>query len=177
MAEIAFYFGYGANRTAEMMSWITGKSGFKGKPATINGWILGVQKLNQAPNTLIPTSAGLKPLRKHLQTEWGDKFETYVITPGKGKVRGTLWEVKPKERELIKNWERVGFWYKEAQVKASTDDGLEVEAITECLGNNQSFDRRIDGMNYDPFLFPKATFKLRAEQARIGYYKRIENAR
>ncbi len=173
MSDNIFYFAYGANRTLEMMSWITGKSGFKGRPATINGWILGIQKLNQVPNIIVPTSVGSRPLREHLQTEWGDEFETYVITSGEGRVKGTLWEIKPEERKLIRNWERVGFWYKEVRVKAFTDDGSEIEAVTECLGDNQSFDRKIDGMNYDPFLFPKATFKLRAEQARAGYYKRM----
>ncbi len=173
MAGKIVYFGYGANRTPEMISWITGKSDLKGKQATISGWILGIQKLNQVPNTPVPTSAGPKPLRKHLQAEWGDDFETYVIIPEEGKVKGTLWEITPKERELIRSWERVGFWYKETKVKALTDDNLEIDAITERLGDNQSFDRKADGMNYDSFLFPKATLKLRAEEARIGYYKRM----
>jgi hypothetical protein len=168
-----FYFAYGANRTQEMMNWITGKSGLTGRPAILKGWILGVQKLNQIPEVIIPTSAGPRPLRKHLQIEWGDKFETYTITPGKGEIRGTLWEINPKERELVRNWERVGFWYKEVQVKVSTGNGQEVEAITECLGDSQTFARKVNGLNYNPFLLPKDIFKVRAEQARVGYYKRM----
>lgn len=168
-----FYFAYGANKTEEMMYWITGKSDFKGRPATLKGWIIGVQKLDQVPEVIVPTAAGPRPLRKHLQIEWGDKFETYAITPGEGKVRGTLWEMDQEERELVRNWERVGYWYKEVQVKVLTNDGQEVEAVTECLGDNQSFTRKVNGLNYDPFLFPKDVFKLRAERARAGYHKRM----
>ena len=40
------YFGYGANRTREMMVWITGNENIKGLPAKIKGFKLGVQKLN-----------------------------------------------------------------------------------------------------------------------------------
>ena len=168
------YFAYGANRTLEMMEWITGKSGFRGERAILEGWIMGIQKLNQVPKVIVPTSVGPRPLREHLLTEWGDQFKTYVITQGNGKVAGTLWKITAEERELVRNWERVGFWYKEVRVKALTDNKQEVGAITEALGDNQSFAEKINGLTYNSFLFPKAVFKVRAKYARLGYYKRMK---
>jgi len=45
VSDNILYFAYGANQTPEMMNWITGRSSFRGRPATINGWILVIQKL------------------------------------------------------------------------------------------------------------------------------------
>ncbi len=175
--EKVFYFGYGANCTPEMISWITGKDDFKGKPVMLEGWNLCVQRLDQVPRVAIPTSTGPRPLREHLREVWGDNFETYVIKPGKDKVMGTLWEMEPRDRELVKNWERVGFWYKEVRVKVKTESGEQIEAVSECLGDNQAVDREVDGLNYEPFLLPREAFRIRAEGARQGYFKRMSMER
>ena len=156
-----------------MMEWITGKSDFVGREAVIDGWTLGIQKLDQVPQILVQTAIGPKLLRDHFRQEWGNNFETYIIMPGKGQVKGILWEINKEERELVKNWERVDYWYKEVQVKVKIDKGEEIVATSECLGDNQSFDRKVDGLNYDSFLLPKKSFKIRAEKAREMFYKRI----
>ena len=122
MKEV-LYFGYGANRTPEMMSWITGRGGFEGKPAILEGWNLCIQRLDQIPKVAVPTSSGPQSLQEQLREEWGDNFETYIIKSGKGKVLGTLWKIEPEDRELIRDWERVGFWYKEVKVKVKTKNG------------------------------------------------------
>jgi hypothetical protein len=166
------YFGYGANRAPEMMSWITGRGDFEGKPAILEGWNLCIQRLDQIPKVAVPTSTGPRPLQEHLREKWGNDFETYVIRPGRGKVTGTLWTIELKDRELIRNWERVGFWYKEIKVKVKTENGEDIEVITECLGDNQSVDREVDGSNYDPFLLSRDTFRIKAKGARLGYFKR-----
>lgn len=171
--EKIFYFGYGANRTPEMMSWITGKDDFEGKPAILEGWNLCIQGLDQVPKVAVPTSTGPQSFQEHLRGEWGDNFKTYVIRPGQGGVAGTLWKIEPEDRKLIRNWERVGFWYKEVKVRVKTENGEEIEAVSECLGDNQSFDREIDGLDYNPFLLSREGFRIRAEGARQGYFKRM----
>ena len=171
--EKVFYFGYGANRTPEMMSWITGRGDFEGKPAILEGWDLCIQRLGQVPKVTVPTSTGPRSLQEHLRNEWGDDFETYVIKPGKDKVMGTLWEIEPGDRELVKSWERVGFWYKEVRMKVKAESGEQIEAVSECLGDNQAVDREVDGLDYKPFLLPREVFRIRAEGARLGYFKRM----
>ena len=171
--EKVFYFGYGANRTPEMMSWITGKDDFEGKLVILEGWNLCIQRLDQVPKVVISTSTGPRHLQEHLREAWGDDFETYVIKPGKNKVMGTLWEIELGNRELVKNWERVGFWYKEVKVKVKTESGEQIKAVSECLGDNQTVDRKVDGLDYEPFLLPREAFRIRAEGARQGYFKRM----
>lgn len=168
-----YYFGYGANRTLEMMRWITGKDTFVGKPAVLHKWQLCLQKLSQVPMTVVPFYPKPGSLRDILGKKWGNNFETYVIKPGEGSVVGTLWELTVEDRELVKNWERVGPWYGEAQVKVDVEQGGEADAVTECLGDGQTYDRVVNGIAYKPFLLDKQFFESQALHARVNYFKRL----
>ena len=93
--------------------------------------------------------------KRILKDSWGDDFETYIIKPGEetDEVMGTVWELIPLERELVRDWELVDFgWYNDIEGKAVTKDGQEVEIQTEGFREGQEVDREVDGKNYKPFL-------------------------
>lgn len=145
MEEKVLYFGYGANREPAMMEAITGNANLVGKPAVLRGYELCVQRLDQVPD--IP--------RRILDASWSPKFTSYTIRTGApdDEVYGTLWELTPLERELVRNWELIDLgWYRDMQVKITTEDGQEIEARTEGLREGLEIDREVDGREYKSFL-------------------------
>ncbi len=167
------YFGYGANRTLEMMQAITGKKKLKGYPGVLKGYKLYIQKLAQIPTTVVPAFPKPESLQEIIRKHWGENFQAYVIKPGKGEVSGTIWEIDKKDRQFIKVWERVGPWYREIRAKASTDTGT-VNVATEALKQGLKVDKEVDGLDYPPFLVSKELYIKMAEHARNQYLKRIK---
>ena len=165
MEKKILYFGYGANSQREMMEAITGNRSLKGRPGILKGYTLCVQKLSQAPDSV----------RKILLDSWGDNFETYIIKPDKnGEVTGTIWELFPQDRELVRDWELVDFgWYKDMKGKAETVDGQIFDVQTEGFREGQEVDREVDGKNYKPFLNSLEDFQRVAEKSRKEYLERI----
>lgn len=165
MEQKILYFGYGANSQREMMEAITGNKNLVGQPGVLRGFKLCVQKMNQVPESV----------KKILKESWPDSFETYVIKLGNetDEVVGTIWQLTPLERELVRDWELVDFgWYKDMKGKAITSDGKEVEIQTEGLKEGQETDREINGSNYEPFLNRLEDFQRVAEKARKEYLER-----
>ena len=114
MEKKILYFGYGANSQREMMEAITGNRNLKGQPAILKGYTLCIQKLSQAPDSV----------KKILRESWGDNFETYIIKPDKnGEVAGTIWELSPQDREVVRDWEMIDFgWYKDMKGEIQQND-------------------------------------------------------
>lgn len=164
MDQKILYFGYGANSQREMMEAITGNRNLKGQPAVLKGYALCVQKLSQVPDLV----------KKNLQESWGDSFETYIIKPDpNGEVAGTIWELSPDERELVRDWELIDLgWYKDMVGKAVIEDGTEIDVQTEGLREGQRIDREVRGKYYPPFLNNLKDFKRIAEQSRREYFAR-----
>jgi hypothetical protein len=165
------YFAYGANKTAEMMASITGNKNLTGRPAVLEGYGIFVQKLNQVPDVIAPHSPAKISPQQILRNVWDKNFESYVIKPAEERqVHGTVWELTPLERELVRNWELIDFgWYKDAEVKIKTDSGDEIEVQTEIMGDGQEVDREVDGLDYPPFLNELADFQRVAENTREEY--------
>ena len=107
------YFAYGANRDIKMMQAITGSSELKGKPATLKGYSLYVQRLDQVPDTVSENSPAPISPRDLLKESWPDTFTSYIIKEDpEGEVAGVVWELTPLQRELVRDWELVDFgWY------------------------------------------------------------------
>lgn len=115
--------------------------------------------------------------KKILKDSWPDSFETYIIKQGneKDEVAGTVWELTPQERELVRDWELIDFgWYKDLKGKAITLDGREINVQAEGLRENQNIDREVDSRNYTPFLNRLEDFQRVAEKARREYLERIK---
>ncbi|MBI2613612.1 MAG: hypothetical protein HYW62_02475 [Candidatus Levybacteria bacterium] len=166
MMQKILYFGYGANSQREMMEAITGNKNLVGQPGVLRGFKLCVQRMDQVPD--LP--------KKILKESWPDSFETYIIKPGKetDEVAGTVWELTPLERELVKDWELVDFgWYKDIRGKVVMQDGKEVDVQTEGFREGQEVDREVNGRNYKPFLNRLKDFQRVAEKARKEYLERM----
>lgn len=169
------YFAYGANRELEMMKAITGSSVLKGEEAVLPGYELHVQKLNQVPNIVVPNAPRQVSPRGVLKRSWDDSFESYVATPGSGKIAGTLWKLTEEERELVRHWELIYFgWYQQINVEVNLEGGSIVQAETEILGPGQETDRKVDGMNYPSYLMDKQKIFAVAKRSRKAYYERME---
>lgn len=150
-----YYFGYGANKDFEMMKAINGRS-LKGRPAYIEGFELCVQQLNNIP----------KLPQKILRKAWGDYFESYVIREGRGRVHGTLWEINPKDRKHISEWELIpDGWYIDIKVTAILDNGKNVQAVTDAV-KNQPIARIVNGAQYKIYLMEAEQMWEHAKQSR-----------
>lgn len=171
MEDKIYYFAYGTNSTREMITAITGKYYLSGYPAIIKGFELFIQRSDQIPNTIIPTLN--KSPREKIEGHWPNgNFLSYGIKVGIGDVRGTIWEMTKEERELVKNWEFVGFWYQEIKVKAITTDNRVIEVVTEILPGNQKTDQKVNGLHYNPFLMRKSEICKIATEVRQLFLKR-----
>lgn len=170
------YFGYGANREPRMMAAITGNSDLVGHSAILEGFTLCVQKFDQVPNVVSPTSpAPVSPKQILKDAGWNpDTFESYIIKPDeKGRILGMIWELTSQERELVREWELVDFgWYKDIATSVRTPDGI-VQVQTEGLREEQSVDREIDGIRYKSWLQSPEDFERVAEKSRREYFERI----
>lgn len=178
MKDKILYFGYGANRDIRVMKAITGSKNLKGTPATLKGFGLYVQRLDQTPDAIFPSSPVPISVQQLLRESWNDRFTTYIIKTKEGsEVFGTIWELTSQERELVREWELVEFgWYKDYKnVKAVTKMGKEIEAETEGWREGQETDHEIDGKKYPTFLNRVEDFEKVAEKARREYFERIGN--
>lgn len=176
MENKILYFGYGANSQKEMMEAITGNKNLVGQPGILRGFKLCIQKRDQVPNTVFPNSPVPISPRRIIEENWGQEFETYMIKPGEeiDKVMGTIWELTPLERELVRDWELVDFgWYKDIKGKVVTQDGKEIEIQTEGFRESQEVDREVNGRDYPPFLNRVEDFQRVAEKARKEYLERV----
>ncbi len=175
MNKKILYFAYGANRDIRMMKAITGSQELVGQPGVLKGYALCVQKLNQVPDVVSETAPVPVSPRALLKESWPDTFESYIIKPDPGgEVAGTIWELTPLQRELVRDWEMVDFgWYGDINAEAVTQDGLVVNVQTEGLRDGQEVDREVDGHNYETWLNNPADFERVAEKARREYLERL----
>lgn len=179
MEQKILYFGYGANRTVKMMEAITGNPNLIGKPASLRGFKLYVQRLDQIPDTISPTApVPISPKSAILRFDWDETFESYTIKPGSknDEVSGTVWALTSQERELVRDWELIDFgWYKDKKdLIAIAADGQKIVVETEILRDGQEVDREVDGKDYEPFLKPIEAFQRNAAASREVYLSRVE---
>lgn len=175
MESKVLYFGYGANRDQKMMEWITGTKELKGTPAVLKGYKLVVQRLDQIPDLALSAAPAPFSAREMVVMNWPEDFTSYTIKEDpEGEVHGTLWELSPQDRDLVRDWELIDFgWYKDLKVTVKTEDGRELEVQTEGIGDGQEYDREVDGSNYETWLNPPAEFERIATKSRQEYFERL----
>ena len=171
------YFAYGANRDVRMIAAITGVPAEElvGHPAILQDYQLGIQGLEQIPDTVPPNSPADISVREILRNGWGDEFESYVIEykPGQ-KVLGTIWELTPEQRERVREWELLDYgWYEDCEGKAITADGDEIDVVTERIREDQVLGREVDGMNYETWLADPERFEAIAKRSMLEYDERM----
>lgn len=180
MEKKVLYFGYGANRDLRMMAAITGNANLVGKSGILKGFRLCVQRLDQIPDTILSTApAPISPRQTILDAGWDNSFKSYTMKPGSESdiVSGTIWELTPLERELVRNWELIDFgWYQDrTDIMAKTLDYQNIKVETEILGDGQEIDREVDGRNYNTWLLSPEDFKRNATKVREEYFARMQN--
>jgi hypothetical protein len=107
-----YFFGYGANRDAQKISKVLGKTPIYHIGAELEGYQLVYQTLDQIPD----------PPRKLLEAAWGNTFKAYTINQGSGVVGGVVWEFEPEDLVVMKKWEFDGVWRQFIPVKIKASD-------------------------------------------------------
>ena len=160
------YFGFGANRERDVISAITGNENLVGVQAILRDFSLAVQRLDQIP----------EGVQKILRGVWNEGFTSYVIIPKRGsQIDGIVWELTPKERELVKDFELIDLgWTEETTGEAIFENGMGVMVVTERVAGGQMLDHEVDGSNYPPYLNNREDVLRIAEQSRLEYLARIE---
>ena len=152
-----FYFGFGANRSADMIRAITGRSAI-GVPAQIMHFQLCIESLRN-----IPLRA-----RHILAEKWNENFVSYGIVPKREQqVRGHLWLLTDRQRECVRQWELVGAWSQDVCVTAYINFfGLRIAipAVSEALLQQKV--TPVDGAQYETFIVPKEQILRIAESVR-----------
>lgn len=160
-----------------MMAAITGRpiDQLKGRPATIEGYSLAVQRYDQLPDQVLSTAPYPASPQQIIHNAWGEQFESYVIKVAPdGKVSGVVWELTPLERERVRDWELLDFgWYHDVEGKVKLTDGTELDIITEAIDDSQEVDREVNGLNYPTWLQEPEEFELKATKARTEFDERM----
>ncbi len=123
--KFIYYFGYGANRDADMMHAMIGRRP-EGKPAKLRNFELCVQHWHEVE----------EKVKKALTTcKWDSAFRTYCARLNVGKAtEGTLWLITKDEHRHVGNWEMHGHWYKPVKIFLESE-GKIVEAVTEIIND------------------------------------------
>ncbi len=141
------YFGYGANRSPEMMEAIIGRIP-EGYPATISGFELCVQSLKDVP----------KHVQEILSPPWDETFKSYGLRPKKGfhsrSIRGTVWKLTRQERKYIDTWEMTGKWYNVLLLQYDNDKHEHIQIEIQVI-EDQPVGRIIKSPIYKTFLNDK----------------------
>lgn len=154
MEEKTQFFGYGALRDRKIIKEIIGHDPGIGRDATIHGYQLAYQVLDQVPETIRPT----------LEKIWGKDFKAYTLRRGEGSVAGIIWELAAEDLQKIQAWECKGSWREEAEGTAKLSDGTVVSVVLEKVPDNQPVKETVDGLNYETHLNLKAQKEQVEEQ-------------
>lgn len=176
-ANNILFFGCGTHKDRLMMSYILGKqeSELVGKEAILQGYSLGIQRLDQTPMDPIPSMSKLVSVQDLLRINWGEDFQSYALVPNPtGKVSGVVWELNSDDLELIKYWELVDFgWYDEIEVIVKTTEAESLTVRTVCARVGQKMDKLIDTKEYRVWLQDHKLYKIVTEKSRQKYWEDI----
>ncbi len=148
----------------DLIKNLTGQIVLDGKAALLDGYDLVVQRLDQVPESIQPI----------LRRSWGDNFESYNVVSGEGTIRGIRCKITQDQWNRLNDWEFGEFgWFvpKEVQIRDQETGQIE-KIVTFVMGEGQAYDRKVDGLNYDPFLMPREKTLEVASKARQLYDER-----
>lgn len=169
------YFGYGTNRDLEMMQHMIGRQDINGQPGKLLGYELCIQKLEQIRDTIPGKSPGSASPREIIRKVFGDAFELFVARPkADGVIYGTIWELRPEEIALVKEWEMVELGMQEEVHAMAVDEKGNIIAVeTQAVMDPPAvIDRIVTGDQYEPYIAPKDKMLGGADYVRADYLKR-----
>jgi len=175
-ATIDFFY-YGPCADEDVMTAIIGKKPINGRSAILQGYILGVQNLDDIPDIKIK---GLKlTAQKIMKADWQPDFQMHAAHKGKGQIKGIVWTITKEDLDAIKNWELVDYhWYSIVEGTVVFVDDSTKKVLTIAV-KKQHTQKDINGLNYDLFLDKGPKFKelllLKITENRKQYLKSISN--
>lgn len=173
------YFAYGSNRNLEMIAAIIGRHKIVGEKAVLPGFELCIQKIDQIASAVLPDAPAPISPQKTIRDIFGDDFELYImrINP-KGKVHGTIWDISPEEREMVRDWEMLDYGMQnDVKSQAINTDGKKIDVVAEGLTNREiEVDRVVEGDQYDDFIVSKQKIIDVANKSRQEYLSSLKNS-
>jgi len=174
--QLLNYFGYGTNRTLDMMAAIIGRKEIEGIYGKLLGFELCIQKIDDIPDKILQTAPFPSSPRKIISECFNNDFELYIIRPREKAITyGIIWKITQQEYELVRDWELLEFGMQE-DVKAVAIDakGKIINVITHgSLSSKMPMDRVVEGNDYEDYLVPKKDILEVAEKSRKEYLERI----
>lgn len=156
MNYTVYYFGYGANRNADMMRAIVGRKP-KGYAAVFDGYELCIQSWGDIP----------KRVQNQLAPVWGPGFKSYVARPCREKsIKGTVWLLTKEERVLVDEWELTNYWYTPVVVSYGISNNEIAQVEIQIVIDGQSISQIADGKKYKTFLNSKQQMLTVAQKVR-----------
>ncbi len=158
------FFGFGADCESDMIEAVIGRKPTIVSEAILPGYQLCIQSLEDIP------VSGANP-REILQRSWGNDFVSYTIRQNKEEqVKGTLFSMSQRERMMLDIWEMVPEgWQDSVVVRVKLPNGKFVRARTQRLPRGHNHGYSTSGLNYKPWLMPKADFLRIASQDAFSY--------
>ncbi len=152
------YFGYGTNRDHDMMAAMIGRDSLEGAKGIVRDYELVIQGLEHIPDKILPTAPAPKSPREIMGSSLSADARLYIIRPKKGAVTyGTIWQITPKEYEIVRDWELLDFGMQEdMKVEAETETGEKMIAQTHgSTDPNLPIIETVEGPDYEDYLVPK----------------------
>ncbi len=151
----------------ELIETLTGKPLKYNEDVVLEGFDLVIQRLND-----IPESA-----RDLLKKTWGDNFESYNLLPGERSIRGIKCQITQDQWNRLDDWELGEFgWFVPQEVEIKNLGSGQVEKVmTLVMGQGQTYDRKVDGINPPQFLMPRERTLQVASEVKKSYDARLGN--
>lgn len=160
MTRPAYYFGYGPEIDPDIVCAIVDRDVRFETGVTAVDAALFVQDIDQIPDSPIEELGGKSP-QGILADNWSkfteQTFSAYALRAGEGNrsdlVEGTLYELSLDDAARLLAWNLAHSWRTwsfNSGLNFELADGRKSETLT--ITPDQSVDRRVSGIGYDPYL-------------------------
>lgn len=169
MTKVHYYFAYGPAKNSLFMRTLTGNDNLNSVPATLDGYSLHKQNLDQVTDE--KAAPHLPSPREALARTWGQTYTTTVLVPDeKGTVSGVLWVLKEMDRQTVKDWQLVELgWNKDSEVYVNAPSGKKL-VETEIISPGQKLGEKLG----DEIFWPTHPIEFLAKARRAGMEFREE---
>lgn len=136
------YFGYGAMAYPSVVGALLGRAPDRvGLDTRLRGYQLVTQQLDQVPDHIYREAPTKCSPRSMLRKVWPDSFRSYtIVRRGGGLVKGLVYEISERERQLILEWELVPWGWMHELTDLPVEGGGIFYCTTEGLRPGQTYD-------------------------------------
>lgn len=176
--NIIKYFSCVTNSNIDMLAAIFGRRNLLHEKATLQGYELCIQTINEIRD-VVPKNSPLKiSPREIIKRGFGPSFNLYVLRANpESNLRGTIWYVSPQEYEFLRDWELIDMGMQDDIIDAIaiTDKGESIYVRTHGLVKNPKKVAKVVDINYGTFIAPKKSMLKNARRARREFIERMKN--